>query len=198
MSEPSLPQLVVSHWQPSAVPMLAGAGAALLYLLASSRLRARWPARRTVSFLAGVASVLVALDSGINSYDDRLLSIHMVQHLILLLIAPLLLLCGQPLLLALRALPPKRRSGLARAISRLRRLAHPLACISIFSGAVLFTHLPFFYEATLRHPDLHDAEHAIYVLAGLLLWWPVLDVDPARSRRLGGLGRLAYVLAAMP
>jgi len=113
------------------------------------------------------------------------------------MIAPLLLLCGQPLLLALRALPAERRGGAARALGRLRRPAQPLACLAIFSAAVLFTHLPFFYEATLRHPTLHDAEHALYLLAGSLLWWPVLDVDPAPSHRLGGLGRLAYVLAAM-
>jgi len=197
VSAPSLPQLLVSHWQPTALPVLAGGGAAVLYLHAARRLRRRWPAHRTVSFLAGIASVLIALQSGLDSYDDQLLSVHMVQHLILLLIAPLLLLCGQPLLLALRALPAERRGGAARALGRLRRPAQPLACLAIFSAAVLFTHLPFFYEATLRHPTLHDAEHALYLLAGSLLWWPVLDVDPAPSHRLGGLGRLAYVLAAM-
>jgi cytochrome c oxidase assembly factor CtaG len=59
------------------------------------------------------------------------------------------------------------------------------------------THLPSFYDATLRDPVLHQAEHGLYLLSGLLLWWPLLDADPVPAHRLGGLARLGYMLAAM-
>ena len=62
---------------------------------------------------------------------------------------------------------------------------------------IVLTHLPSFYDATLRHSALHDLEHALYLLAGLLLWWQILDGDPVPSRRLGGLGKLVYMLLAM-
>src|SRR6202035_4379544 len=100
--------------------------------------------------------------------------------------------------LALRALPPRARSSLARGLSRAGRHAGPLQCLAVFYLVLLLTHLPAFYDAAVRHPALHAAEHAAYLLAGLALWWPLLDGDPAPSRRLGGLGRLVYMLAAMP
>ena len=59
------------------------------------------------------------------------------------------------------------------------------------------THLAWFYDATLTHPLLHDAEHGLYLVSGALLLWPIVDGDPLPSQRLGGLGKLIYVLAAM-
>lgn len=196
MTAPSLSQLVAGHWHLDPVLTVLAALYAGVYVWATRRVRGRWPARRTASFLAGIACVLVALESGIDSYDDRLLSVHMVQHLLLLMPAPLLLLAGRPALLALQALPRGGRRSLARAMRRMRPLTGPLPCLALFTVIVLATHLPAFYDATLRHPALHDAEHAAYLAAGAALWWPLLDGDP--GRRLGGLGRLVYVLATMP
>ncbi|MBV9464604.1 MAG: cytochrome c oxidase assembly protein [Solirubrobacterales bacterium] len=198
MSAPSLPQLLVGHWSGSWSVSAEGALFAILYVWAARRVRGHWPVRRTLSFLAGIGCVLVALESGIDSFDDRLLSVHMVQHMLLLMVAPLLLLCGQPVLLVLRALPPHSRPALASWLARLRGLGAPLTCLAVFYATVLLTHLSGFYDATLTHPALHDLEHGLYLLAGLALWWPVLDCDPVPARRLGGLGRLIYVLAAMP
>jgi putative membrane protein len=62
---------------------------------------------------------------------------------------------------------------------------------------VILTHLPAFYDATLRHPLLHDAEHVLYVMGGLIMFSPLLDGDPAPRHRLGGLGKLGYLIAAM-
>jgi putative membrane protein len=59
------------------------------------------------------------------------------------------------------------------------------------------SHVPGFYDATLRHPALHDAEHVAYLTAGMVMWWPLLDADPLAPRRLDGFARLAYVIAAM-
>jgi cytochrome c oxidase assembly factor CtaG len=198
MSVPSLPSLLVSHWNVSLWLSLEAAAATALYLWGGARVRGSWPVRRTLSFVAGVACVLISVESGIGQFDDALLSAHMVQHMLLLMPAPLLLLGGRPAILALRALPPRGRRGVARLLERLRPITGAWLCLASFYVVVLVTHLPSSYDLTLRHPVLHDAEHVAYLGAGMLLWWPILDGDPVRTRRLGGLGRLGYVLAAMP
>ena len=156
----------------------------------------RW---RTLCFLSGVAVVLVALQSGVDAYDDRLLSAHMVQHLLLLMVAPPLLLLGRRWLLALRALPAGRGEALARVCSRARaELTRPAVCLAVFAAVIVgFPTCPL-YDATLRHPLLHDLEHAAFLFRGPVPWWPLLDADPVASRRLGGLGRILYMLVAMP
>lgn len=195
MSAPSLPSLVVTHWQPTASVMVPAAATALLYGLAARR--RHWPVRRTASFLAGIGAIMIALQSGIDSYDAQLLSDHMIQHLLLLVIAPPLLLGGRPVLLALRTLPPTRRRAFAHGLDRARPFTGPIQSLAVFTAAILLTHLPWFYDATLRHPALHDAEHALYILAGLLMWSPLLDGDPVPRHRLGGIGKLVYLIAAM-
>ena len=197
MSPPSLPSLLGSPWTLSPSVTMPAAAAAVLYLVCVRRVGGAWPARRTVSFLAGIASVVVALESGIDAYDDQLLSIHMWQHMLLLLVAPLGLLGGRPSILALRALPPARRRGVARAVARTRWLTSPAPALVLFAAVVILTHLPAFYDAALRHAAVHDLEHVLYLVAGLLVWSPLLDADPAPARRLDGLGRLAYLIVAM-
>ncbi len=212
---PTIPQLIFSHWEiaePSGDalgPLLGAAVYAGLYLWGVARVGAAgsrrsagahraWPRSRTCAFMAGILVVLVALESGIDAYDDRLLSVHMAQHLLLLLVAPGLLLAGQPSLLLLRALPPDQRRYVGRRLIAARGLTGPLVCLSVLWAAVLGTHLAAFYDLTLRDQTVHDGEHLLYLLAGLLLWWPLVDGDPAAGRRLDGLQRLAYVFAAMP
>jgi putative copper resistance protein D len=197
MTAPSLPSLLVTHWQLQWTTALVCAAGAGLYLWAIRRVRGSWPLRRTASFLAGIACTLLALASGLDAYDDQLLSAHMVQHMLLLMVVPPLLLAGQPAILALRALPPRRRQRVARALQRARPYLGPAPSLGFFSAVVVLTHLGSFYDATLRHAPLHDFEHVLYVTAGLLLWWQILDVDPVPGHRLGGLGRLAYIMVAM-
>lgn len=197
MRAPSLPALLVSHWTLSVAVTVYGCAAALLYLTAVRQTRRPWPLHRTLCFLAGIGSVWVALESGFGAYDDGLLSVHMVQHLILLVAAPVLLLGGRPTLLVLASVPPSARGKLGRALISLRPLTHPLGCLLVFYLVVGGTHIPSFYDATLHHVWLHDSEHALYLFSGLLLWWPVLGGDPAPSRRLNGFLQLGYIIAAM-
>jgi putative copper resistance protein D len=197
VSAPSLPALLLSHWTLSPTVAVPALGVAVLYAAAAGRVRGRWPARRTISFLAGIGCVLIALQSGIDAYDDQLLSVHMVQHMLLLMGAPPLLLGGRPVVLTLRSLSPARRSALARALERARPYTGPVQSLVVFAAVILLTHLPSFYDATLRHPALHELEHAIYLGAGLLMWSPLLDGDPAPSHRLNGLGKLVYLIVAM-
>ena len=197
MSAPSLPTLLVSHWQLAWSLDLEAGAAAGLYLLAAHQVRGRWPVRRAASFLAGIATVVVALQSGVEAFDEQLLSVHMVQHMCLLLVAPLLLLGGQPVILVLRALRGRRRRSLARVLARAGPFATAPSCLAFFCAVVVLTHVPAFYDATLRHAVLHDGEHLLYLLAGLLMWWPVVDGDPVGARRLGAVSRLAYMIVAM-
>lgn len=204
MSAPSLPSLLVSHWTLNATVLVPAVGAVALYLIGAHpprpptrRAAGRWPLRRTVAFLAGIGAVLIALQSGIDAYDDQMLSVHMIQHMLLLVVAPPLLLLGRPVILALRSLPPGRRGSLARALDAARPATGPPQSLAVFAAVILLTHLPSFYDATLRHPALHDAEHALYLAAGLLMWSPLVDGDPVPRHRLGGLGKFVYLIVAM-
>jgi cytochrome c oxidase assembly factor CtaG len=189
--------LLVSHWQLDLTVLVPTAAAAALYILGAVRTAGRWPRRRTASFLAGLACLLVALQSGIDAYEDRLLSVHMVQHMLILLLAPLLLLGGRPIVLGLAALRPESRSRPARWLARTRPFTTPAAALSWFAAVIVLTHLPGFYDAAVRHAWLHYAEHALYLLAGVVMWSPLVDGDPAPRHRLSGLGRLAYLIVAM-
>jgi putative membrane protein len=189
--------LLFSHWALSPSVVVPAAGFVGLYLICARRLAAAWPARRTLSFLAGVSAVLLALQSGLDAYDDELLSVHMAQHMLLLLVAPALLLGGRPLLLALRSLPPARRGAAARMLVRARPFTAPVPALAAFGAVVILTHLPPFYDATLRQPLLHDIEHALYLGAGLVMWSPLLDGDPVPRRRLNGIAKLVYLILAM-
>ncbi|HLH13758.1 MAG TPA: cytochrome c oxidase assembly protein [Solirubrobacteraceae bacterium] len=193
-SAPNLLALPFEHWESEWAIDAEAAVACALYAWGVLRVR-RWRAVWCCSFLAGVGIVLVALQSGVDAYDDRLLSDHMVQHMLLLFAAPPLLLLGRPVTLALRG---PRRHALARVLIRARPLTNPYVLVPVFSLVLLLTHLTGFYEVTLRHQLVHDFEHAIFLAVGLLFWTPLLDANPLATRRLGGVGRLVYVLAAMP
>ena len=195
MSAPALSSLPFESWVLS--PPLIGESLLLATIYVTAARRARqWPAARTASFLLGLLVIQVALESGLDSYDDRLLSVHMVQHVLLIEVAPVLLLYGRPLHLALRTLPSGERRRLGRAMVKLRRRATPVVCLSLFTVAVLGTHIPAFLDATVRDQTLHDAEHGTFVLAGLVMWWP-LHGDPGPERRMGAIGQLLYLSAAM-
>lgn len=171
--------------------------AAALYVL-GARGRA-WPVARTGSFLAGLAIVAVALQSGLDAHAEELLSVHMLQHLLLTLAAPPLLIAGAPVTLALRALPPSGRRVLASALrSRpLRGLAHPAVGLALFAAVLLVTHFTGFYDAALRSTALHESEHVLYVATALLFWLPLAGREPLRARP-SPLVRILYVLLAMP
>jgi cytochrome c oxidase assembly factor CtaG len=166
------------------------------YLWATTRV-ARWEGRRTLAFLGGLAAIAVAL-APLDRAAAGSLPGHMAQHLVLIFVAPPLLLSGAPLRLALATLPTAAgralaRLGRGRVIAALSRPAVALAC---FAAVLLGTHVPGFYEAALEQPLLHATEHVLYLLAGLLLWAPVLAPAPL-PRRLGPIGSVLYLLLAM-
>jgi cytochrome c oxidase assembly factor CtaG len=163
----------------------------VLYVLGLVRLRRRgdqWPVGRSVAFLAGgLGSALVATMSGIGTYDTVLFSVHVVQHMILMMVTPLFLALGAPVTLALRTLPGRPRTALLWLLhSRLARVLTfaPLA-LALFIVTPFVLYYSPLYEVTLRSAFWHAVLHLHFIIIGALLMWPLVGVDPVP-------GRLAY------
>jgi putative membrane protein len=144
-----------------------------------------------LAFATGVLALLAALVSPIDGLgEDYLFSAHMVQHVLLGDIAPLLI------LLALsRAIMRPATRRLTRLERRLGPLASPATAIAIWLGLMYLWHLPSLYDAAAEHAGIHLIEHASFFAAGVALWWPLIQPVPMR-RRLTGLQPLGYIAAA--
>ncbi len=196
------PMVILQSWvfDPLAV---AGLGVGLWwYLRALRRLRALgagWPEWRVRSFVTGIVVLLFVLVSPLDAYAELLLSVHMVQHLLLTLFVPPLLLLGAPLTLAARTVTPARRKWLLELVRGriVGALSHPGLGWAMFVGTIYASHLPAFYDATLRHSALHAVEHLAYLLTALLFWRPIVGSDPGRSR-LSHPARLFSLFLVMP
>ncbi|HTZ85739.1 MAG TPA: cytochrome c oxidase assembly protein, partial [Solirubrobacteraceae bacterium] len=151
-----------------------------------------------LSFYAGLAVIGLAIFSGIDAYDDTLLSVHMVQHILLLDVAPPLLVLGAPIRLAFASVPQRSRRRLARVLhSRaVRALTMPAVGLAIYAAVLLGTHFTGLYELALRDETVHECEHVAYVIAGLLFFAPIIAADPL-PQRPGAVGRLVLFTLAM-
>lgn len=162
--------------------------AAALYLYGSYRLRLRgdaWPAGRTVAFvLGGLGSVAAVTMSGIEAYDTTLLSVHMVQHMVLSMIAPIFLALGAPMTLALRTLPGRPRGVLLAVVhSRAARvLTFPLVAFGLFIANPFVLYFSGLYRVTLENAAVHELVHVHFLLTGCLFFWPLLGLDPLPNR----------------
>ncbi|GAC1427501.1 MAG: cytochrome c oxidase assembly protein [Chloroflexota bacterium] len=144
---------------------------------------------RALVFAAGVLVLLLALLSPLDRLGDTyLFSAHMLQHLLLVLVVPPLVLLGLPSEAAARALqwPP------ARWVERM--LARPLVAWVLGIGTLWAWHLPLFYEAALASPGLHVVQHLTFLVTSTVFWWPV--VAPAAGRRLAPLVTVPYLITA--
>ena len=148
------------------------------------------PTWRLVAFFAGLGVVLVALVSPVDALAEQLFLMHMVQHILLIDLVPILCILGFTRVL-LR--PATRR---VQAVERaLGPLAHPAAAAVLYIVVIWLWHVPALYDATLHHPVIHVTEHLTFSIVGGLYWWHVLS--PIRSRhRLRGIGPLAYMWSA--
>jgi putative membrane protein len=144
---------------------------------------------RLVLFTCGLLAVLVALVSPLDGLSQQLMVMHMVQHILLLDVAPILMILGLTKVL-LR--PATRRLQMIER--RAGWLAHPAFAVLAYAGLMWLWHLPAMYDAALRNSGVHALEHICFAAAGGLYWWHVLS--PIRSRmRLGGLGPIMYMVS---
>jgi cytochrome c oxidase assembly factor CtaG len=181
-------------WSFAPAVLLAVLALALLYKTAWRRARtAREPhppsVARLVVFGGGLLTILAALVSPVDALGDQLMVMHMLQHILLLDVAPILLILG---LTKVLMRPATRR---VHAIERRAGyLAHPAFAVIAYAGFMWLWHVPAMYDAALRHTSVHALEHVCFAAAGGLYWWHLLS--PIRGRmRLGGLGPIVYMVA---
>ncbi|HWB10729.1 MAG TPA: cytochrome c oxidase assembly protein [Pirellulales bacterium] len=149
----------------------------------------RWHGGRLVAFFGGVAAVYLALASPIEPLASLLLGVHMVQHLLLIMVAPPLVWLSAPMFPLLRGLPRSVRTlwvvplVSSRELRRpFHRLTHPLTALPVLIAASWLWHVPPAYELALRSPPWHYVQHACFLLAGLVFWYPVVRPFPSRPR----------------
>jgi len=201
--------LVPAGWLPDLVLLTATLLAGALYAIGWRRLgrrsrhRAGLPVWRAWCYAAGLAALAVALLTPLDAYSSLLFTAHMVQHLLLLLIAPPLLWLGAPLVPILWAVPAQERRGAGRLFgprSPLRLIFQVLSdarvAAVLFLGMTALWHVPALYDAAQGRTWIHDVEHLAFFGAGLLFWWPL--IHPTGGTRRLGLGHgIFYLIAPM-
>lgn len=194
--------LLAWRLEPIAIGSVAVAGAA--YLAALRRVDHAHPGNRpprwrAAAFFAGLGALLLALTSPIEAYEGSLFWVHMLQHMLLELVAAPLLLLGAPITLTLRAARPAIRRGMLVVLrSRLIHLVtHPVVAWLVFAAVNWTWHFSPLYDRALESEPFHYFQHATFLAAALLFWYPVVAADPARWR-LPHPVRLLYLFLAMP
>ena len=175
------------------------------YLAAVRRVDAAHPAnpvprRRVAAWVGGLAVLAIALCSSVDVYSEVLFSVHMVQHMLLVFVVAPLLCLGAPMTLLLRVATPEQRTHLILPVLRsrpLRALTHPVVDWILFTTVMWVTHFSPLFELALENGWVHILEHALFLGAGFLFWWPVVGADPG-PRPLSYPVRLGYVMLQMP
>lgn len=190
-------------WQFSLWASAGVAVAAAGYLAAVIRVNRRhparpWPATRTAAFLLGLAVITVATQGGVAVYDDVLFSAHMVQHVVLIMVAPPLLVYGRPVTLTLHASGNPLHTWVKRLVrSRaVTALTWPPGALALYAVVVAGTHTPPVMNLVLSSQPAHAAEHLLYLLSGYAFFLLVIGSEPVRWR-VSMPGRLLLLLAAM-
>jgi putative membrane protein len=177
-------------FEPAQLVPIAVAGA--LYGRRALTLRRRGravPTARLGCFAAGLLVLVAAVASPVDAIGEtRLFSIHMLQHVLIGDVAPLLIVLGLtgPLLRPVLALP---------GVVRLRVLAHPLVVLPLWVADLAFWHVPYFYDAALAHDGVHALEHALFFTSGAFLWAALLEPLPGPA--WFGAGRKALFVVVM-
>ncbi len=143
------------------------------------------PRAHIACFLAGMAAIEIALQSGIERYDDVLFLDHMIQHATLTMVAAPLLALGAPITLLLRVTRPEFRHGVVLPIlhSRIvRAISFPIVSWLVFAGVMWGVHFSPLFDLALENDLVHDFEHVLFLGSGLLFWWQVVGLDPSPWR----------------
>lgn len=180
----------------------------LLYGWGVVRLRRRgdaWPAGRTAGFTLGVLTVALVMCTALNEYGMVLFSVHMVQHMVISMLSPILLLLGAPVTLALRALPAagRGRRGPRQLLVALlhsryaRMVTHPGFTIPLFIASLYALYFSPLFDFLMGSRAGHLAMMTHFLLVGLVFFWPIMGVDPG-PQRPGYVMRMLELFAGMP
>ncbi|MEU0425956.1 cytochrome c oxidase assembly protein [Streptomyces canus] len=179
-----------------------------LYAWGVVRLRRRgdsWSVGRTVSYVVGVLTIALMMCTGLNDYGMVMFSVHMVQHMVISMLSPILILLGAPVTLALRALPVagKGRKGprellLALLHSRyMRIITHPAFTIPLFIASLYALYFTPIFDFLMGSKTGHIAMMVHFLAVGVVFFWPIIGVDPG-PQRPGYLMRMLELFAGMP
>lgn len=184
--------------------------AATLHLVGRNRLRRRGGGRviapwRSVTYLSGLAILWIALMSPIDVLSGQLFSMHMIQHLLLVMVVPPLLWIGNPMPIAMWGLPASLRREIGRWLrpgssvrKTIRALTTPGLVWLYFVASLVGWHDPGAYNLSLVNEVAHDLEHLMFFGSAMLLWWHVIGSAPHIHRRLSRGARAAYVVSVVP
>jgi putative copper resistance protein D len=194
--------LTRAEFDPAVIGLLAGAALCYGYgiLRVAHRHPARpWPKRSSASFLAGLAVIAFATQSFVGAYDDTLFWVHMIQHLLLIMVAPPLLVLGRPATLLLHASrnPLHRRALAVLRSEPMAVLTHPVVGLALYAATIVGTHLTSFMNLVITNDTVHNTEHALYVVVGFLFFLPLVGREPIRWRP-SWPARIGLLICAMP
>jgi putative copper resistance protein D len=186
------------------VPVAMILGAGILYLWGVRRanvIRPRhlWSAGKTAAFMAALATTALSLFSFIGVYDGELFWDHMVQHLLLIMVAAPLFAIASPLELAFRATTGTSHLVVTEALrSKVAKVfGHPGVAFVLYAVMIPITHLTVWYNYTLEHEPVHNAEHLVFLAVGYLFWRQIFGSDPNAYRMHPAL-QFAYLFLAIP
>ncbi|MEU9336415.1 cytochrome c oxidase assembly protein [Streptomyces sp. NPDC048290] len=196
------------EWSPDPfflVACLVGLGLYGWGVLRLTRRGDKWPVGRTVAFAVGVLSIMLVMCTKLNDYGMVMFSVHMVQHMVISMLSPILILLGAPITLALRALPPagRGRKGprellLAVLHSRYMRIVtHPVFTIPLFIASLYGLYFTPLFDFLMESKPGHIAMMVHFLAVGLVFFWPIMGIDPG-PHRPGYLMRMLELFAGMP
>lgn len=207
--DPTLSVLLLSWaWRPEIMATLSLA--AIVHLLGRWRLRKRGGQRivvpwRSASYLCGLAVLWVALMSPIDVLSGQFFFMHMIQHLLLVMVAPPLLLVGNPMPIMMWGLPVALRKEVGRWLSREALFRRAVAALTTpglvwlaFVAALVGWHDPGAYDAALRSDFVHDLEHLTFFGTAVLFWWHVIGAAPRIHKPMSKGLRIGYTLSVVP
>jgi len=165
----------------------------------------RWPVGRTVFFVVGVLTVALVMCTKLNDYGMVMFSVHMVQHMVISMLSPILVLLGAPVTLALRALPVagRGRTGPRELLLMLlhsrymRVITHPVFTIPMFIASLYALYFTPLFDFLMESKTGHIAMMVHFLAVGLVFFWPIMGVDPG-PHRPGYVMRMLELFAGMP
>jgi len=194
--------VLTGYWSFEPIVLVSLALAAMLYWFGEWTSAAR-PLWRSLCYYAGLLAIFLALESPIDGLDGRLFWVHMLQHLILIMVAAPLIILGDPAMPILRAWPLKPRRRFLRLVTQqpwsrdagavLAFLTSPWTAALVFLVDLYLWHWDVLFNLTLRNQAVHDLEHVCFLSTALLLWSQIIDQKPIHAR-MTYLARAGYIL----